>query len=77
MKSLAGQLLWVSTQTRPDIAYDVCKISNPGKQPQVKSLIFANKTVRKLKSTEGYLVFPKLGKPTDLKVVIQMRHMLL
>ena len=46
------------------------KISNPGKKPQVKPLIFTNKHGRKSKSTEGYLVFPKLGKPTDLKAVV-------
>lgn len=69
LKRLAGQMMWVSTQTRPDIAFDVCKMSNTGKHPKVKALFEANKALSKLKSKKGSITFPKLGKPSDLHIL--------
>ena len=28
MRSTVGKLLWISTQTRPDISFDVCQLAN-------------------------------------------------
>lgn len=28
LRGLAGKLLWVSSNTRPDVAFDVCTVSN-------------------------------------------------
>ena len=69
LKRLSGQMLWVTTQTRPDLAFDVGKISNAGKHPKVKLLSEANKVLIKLKSKTGSIYFPNLGKPSDLKVL--------
>ena len=49
-KSLIGKVLWLSTQTRPDIAYDVCQLSNHLSDPNVADILTLNKMVKKLRS---------------------------
>ena len=34
LKSLAGKLNWISTHSRPHIAYDICKETIPLRKPQ-------------------------------------------
>ena len=63
LKGASGKLLWVSSNTRPDIAYDSCVISNYGKTPTVKNLLAANKGIDKLKKSQLKLVFPDLRNP--------------
>ena len=70
LRSICGQVLWVTSQTRPDSAFNGCIISNSGNDPKVKSLVEANRTVRKLKSDHLKIVYPCLGKPEKMKVVV-------
>ena len=49
-KSLCGKLLWLSVQTRPDIAFDVCQLSNHLSDPAVLDIIQINKLVSKLRA---------------------------
>ena len=35
LRRLSGQMLWVSSQTRPDISYETCLMSNTGKHPTI------------------------------------------
>lgn len=69
LRSVCGQLLWVTSQTRPDVSFEGCILSNYGKSGTVKSLVEANKAIKCLKSKEVQLVFPGLGNPDQLKVV--------
>ena len=69
LKRLAGQLLWVTTQTRPEMMYDACKVSNVGKHPKVNNLVEANLALQKLKSKKGHINFLNLGNPNQLKVI--------
>ncbi len=69
LKSICGQVLWATSQTRPDGAFDGCYISNYG-EPKVKGLIEANKAVRKLKTDQLKIVYPDLGEPENMKVVV-------
>ena len=70
LRSICGQVLWVTSQTRPDSAFDGCSISNNGNNPKVKCLLEANKAVRKLKSDHLRIVYPGLGEPKKLKVIV-------
>ena len=71
LRSLSGQMLWVTTQTRPDFAYEACRMSNVGKSPTVRMIIEANKAVKHLKSSafDVRLAFPHLGDPTEFKLM--------
>ena len=69
LRSVSGQLLWTTSQTRPDLAFQSCIISNYGATATVKSLSEANKAIRKLKNDKMKMCFPGLGNPNDMKVV--------
>lgn len=70
LRSLIGQLNWLSTNTRPDISYDVLELSSSMKDPTVDNVIKGNKVLKKLKMDECSVRFPCLGDPTKLKLVI-------
>ena len=69
LRSVGGKLLWATTQTRADCAYDACSVSNSGKEPTVKHLLMANKAIKKIKGADVSVCFPNLGKVSDLSVV--------
>jgi len=58
IKSKAGQLNWITSQSRPDLAYDNCKIANSIKRPTVADIQTVNKALRKARSQEVRLSFP-------------------
>ena len=70
LKSAAGKIQWVTSQTRPEMAYHTCQISNSGKSPCIKLLNEANKTIRRLKIESSELIYPPLGNPNDWSVVV-------
>ena len=49
LRGLAGQLNWIASQTRPDIAYNVCEVSVSIKNATINDLIEATKYIRKAK----------------------------
>ena len=78
LRSLGGQMLWVTTQTRPDMSFEACSMSTVGKKPTVKKIVEANKAVRQMQLTgkEVKLIFPLLG-PVDkfeIKVYCDASH---
>ena len=70
LRAVSGQLLWVSSNTRPDIAFDSCAVSNYGKSPIIKNLHEANKAVDRVKKSSPKLVFPNLENPELWKVKV-------
>ena len=50
LRSVCGQLLWVSTQSRPDVSYATCVASNALASGTISDLKLVNKTVKFLKS---------------------------
>ena len=59
-RGICGSLNWLSTQSRPDIAFDVAMLSAKLNAPTVKDLNFANKIIRKVKSTNVVINFYKM-----------------
>ena len=60
LRRVAGQLNWVSTQTRPDMAYAASIVSGSIKDATVRDKITANKFVKMLQSKDVVLSFPKI-----------------
>lgn len=60
LRRVAGQLNWVSTQTRPDMAYAASIVSGSIKDATVRDIITANKFVKMLQSKDVVLSFPKI-----------------
>ena len=58
LRRLAGQLNWISSQTRPDMGFGACEVSTSTKDPQIGDFLNANKNIRKLKSQQIVLQLP-------------------
>ena len=70
LKSAVGQVMWTTSQTRPDGSYQACQSSNYGKNPTFKLIQDTNKVIRKLKTDEMKIKYPGLGNLDDLGVVV-------
>ena len=57
---MTGQLIWLASQTRPDIAFDVCELSTHCHRAKVENIIQANKVVKKVKKFPFSLIYPSL-----------------
>ena len=60
LHSICGQLLWVSTQTRPDMAYYTCVASNSTKSGTISDLKLVNKAINYLQKNRLTLKYSKL-----------------
>ena len=68
-RHIVGQINWCATQVRVDVCFNNCQLSNATSKPNVSDLLFANKTVRNLKSTDVSIMFtPLLGNQMKLLV---------
>ena len=61
LRRLVGQINWIANHTRPDVCFDVLKLSNVLTSARVVDLISANKTVKKIKNSPCVLLFPRLS----------------
>ena len=69
LKAVAGQLNWVSSQTRPDISFDSCQVSVSCKDATIEDLFKANESVKKLKLEHVSLQYPNLGSLKEARIV--------
>ena len=65
-----GELFWISLMTRPDISFDVNKLSSEVAKGTVGTLKALNKTLKKVKSSKNVLRFSKLGDISDISVKV-------
>ena len=70
LRSLIGQLNWISNHSRPDLSYDVLQLSNRLKDATVSDIIVANKVISKLQSRDCSLIFPRLENLKDANLVL-------
>ena len=70
LRRVSGQLIWLTSNTRPDSAFDSCWVSNYGKDPTVKNILAANKAIDKVKKNQVRIVFPDLGNPQYWEVFV-------
>ena len=61
LKQLSGQLNWVTTQSRPDMAFENCMIGNSTSKATVRDIYSANRALRRLRDNEQNLFFPRLS----------------
>ena len=59
-RSIVGQLHWMATQTRPDIAFDACELSGSISKATVADVGRLNKIVRKVATDSYRIVFPRM-----------------
>ena len=66
-KSLAGQLNWISSHSRPDLSFDVCVANVSLKNATKREADHINKAVRKMKSQDVRLNFANVGDISECK----------
>ena len=68
-RHILGQINWCASQVRLDIAFDNCFLSNSSCKPYIRDLLYANKTIKKLKSQGFELDFRKLKNVENLCII--------
>ena len=61
-RALVGQLSWISTQTRPDVAFDVCELSGICKKATIGDALRLNKVISRILSDNYYLLFQRMSR---------------
>ena len=69
LRTVSGQLNWLSAQGRPDLAFSSCQLACSIKSALVGDLKQANKLIRRAKGIEYNLLFRSLGDPNYWEVV--------
>ena len=69
-RQLIGQLNWAVQGSRPDIAFEMIKMSTKLKQGKVEGLTRAIKKISRLKDIQSFMTFPRLTSLEDLKIVV-------
>ena len=67
-RMICSQLNWVSRNTRPEMSYDTCVLSNAMKTCMVEDILSGNKAIKHLKSEDLALRSPNLGSIMDCKL---------
>ena len=73
LRGIAGQINWISSQTRPDVSFDSLDVSFDSlsverNKASIGTLKRANKVVRKIKMRESEIFFPEVGELEKLEV---------
>ena len=59
-RALIGQLIWLASQSRPDISFDVCQLSKHAHKAKVENILYANRVVRKVRASMYSLFYPAM-----------------
>ena len=73
-RAICGQLNWAASQSRPDLSFEVCRLSTSLNKATIDDLLHANKPVRKCKQRSVCLKFQQLQKPFHLVAFCDASH---
>ena len=69
IRTLVGQLGWITGQTRPDLAFEVCQLSSILNHSKVDYILKANKLLLKVKNENTFLRFGLPGPTGNFKII--------
>ena len=53
-QNVAGEILWLTTRTRPDLCYPIQKMTSVATKDPIKALKYGSRMLRYLKGTEHF-----------------------
>ena len=68
LRSIVGQIHWISSQTRPDLSFDALELSIERNNASVSTLKRANKVTKKVKESPSKYVIEPIGEIRSLNV---------
>ena len=68
LRSIIGQIHWLSSQTRPDLSFDALELSIERNNASVATLKRANKVIKKVKEGESRMSIQAIGQILSLDV---------
>ena len=68
LRSITGQIHWISSQTRPDISFDALELSIERNNASVGTMKRAKKIVKKIKERSSKILFQPIGEIVGLNV---------
>jgi hypothetical protein len=68
-RRVVGQLNWLVSTTRPDLAFDTLELSVMLKSPDVACALLANKLVRRAKMNKVHILFPRIKVDKNLRIL--------
>ena len=68
LRSIVGQIHWISSQTRPDLSFDALELSIERNNASVATLKRANKVIKKVKQNESRMLIEPIGQIVSLVV---------
>ena len=68
LRARVGEVLWLSLITRPDLSFDINKLSAEIPNARVKTLIDMNRIIKKAKNKKQVITFSRLGKIEEIVV---------
>ena len=67
LRSIIGQIQWVSSQTRPDLSFDALDLSIERNRATITTLKRAKKVIKKLKWSQSEIMLKPVGDSIKLK----------
>ena len=61
LRAIIGQLNWIAGMSRPDLSFDVCKLSSNIKKAKVSHMLYAYKVVKHVQMEPLTVAIPSLN----------------
>ena len=68
-RTLVGQLSWISTHSRPDIAFEVCVLGTGFQNATVSDVLSLNNLARRIQTSNVNLYFPNMESANEYNIV--------
>ena len=69
-RKLVGKLNWIASQTRPDIAFEVCSLSSVMACPKIGDVLMLNKVLARIKKSPLKVRFSHISELRSCKIVL-------
>ncbi len=70
LRSIVGKLNWMVQGTRPDLGFDMIDLSTKLRKGTIGDIVLAQKAVKRLKSSDSYIVFPYVGDVKKWELIV-------